>query len=99
MMGERRVVQEALFYGFSFERHIPESANLPFNCALMKWPLPAQPSRSPSTPTWSISTVRRVEPEGRLRVGGRSVAKAKYLSSQKGGTESPQSARERSFAS
>jgi transposase len=24
MMGERRVMQEALFYGFSLERHIPE---------------------------------------------------------------------------
>ena len=23
MMGERRVVQEALFYGFSLERHVP----------------------------------------------------------------------------
>ena len=23
MMGKRRVMQEALFYGFSFERHIP----------------------------------------------------------------------------
>ena len=25
MMGERRVMQEALFYGFSFERHIPDN--------------------------------------------------------------------------
>jgi transposase len=24
MMGERRVMQEALFYGFSLERHVPE---------------------------------------------------------------------------
>ena len=24
MMGERRVMQEALFYGFSFERHVPD---------------------------------------------------------------------------
>jgi hypothetical protein len=23
MMGERRVMQEALFYGFSLERHVP----------------------------------------------------------------------------
>ena len=25
MMGERRVMQEALFYGFSLERHVPDS--------------------------------------------------------------------------
>jgi hypothetical protein len=25
MMGERRVMQEALFYGFSFERHVPDN--------------------------------------------------------------------------
>ena len=25
MMGERRVMQEALFYGFSLERHVPSS--------------------------------------------------------------------------
>jgi Transposase domain (DUF772) len=25
MMGERRVVQEALFYGFSLERHVPDN--------------------------------------------------------------------------
>ena len=25
MMGERRVMQEALFYGFSVERHVPNS--------------------------------------------------------------------------
>ncbi len=25
MMGERRVTQEALFYGFSLERHVPDS--------------------------------------------------------------------------
>jgi hypothetical protein len=25
MMGERRVQQEALFYEFSFERHVPET--------------------------------------------------------------------------
>src|SRR5271169_6175997 len=25
MMGERRVMQEALFYGFSLERHIPDN--------------------------------------------------------------------------
>ena len=25
MMGERRVMQEALFYGFSLERHVPEN--------------------------------------------------------------------------
>ena len=25
MMGERRVIQEALFYGFSLERHAPDS--------------------------------------------------------------------------
>ena len=25
MIGERRVMQEALFYGFSFERHIPDN--------------------------------------------------------------------------
>jgi hypothetical protein len=24
MMGERRVMQEALFYGFSLERHVPD---------------------------------------------------------------------------
>jgi hypothetical protein len=24
MMGERRVTQEALFYGFSLERHVPD---------------------------------------------------------------------------
>jgi hypothetical protein len=24
MMGERRVMQEALFYGFSVERHVPD---------------------------------------------------------------------------
>jgi hypothetical protein len=24
MMGERRVIQEALFYGFSLERHVPD---------------------------------------------------------------------------
>ena len=24
MKGERRVMQEALFYGFSLERHVPE---------------------------------------------------------------------------
>ena len=24
MMGERRMMQEALFYGFSLERHVPE---------------------------------------------------------------------------
>ena len=26
MMGERRVMQEALFYGFSLERHVLEGA-------------------------------------------------------------------------
>ncbi len=25
MMGERRVMHEALFYGFSLERHVPDS--------------------------------------------------------------------------
>ena len=25
MMGERRVMQEALFYGFSLERHVPDN--------------------------------------------------------------------------
>ena len=25
MMGERRVMQEALLYGFSLERHVPDS--------------------------------------------------------------------------
>ena len=25
MMGERRVMQEALFYGFSLERYVPDS--------------------------------------------------------------------------
>jgi transposase len=25
MMGERRVMQEALFYGFSLERHVPDA--------------------------------------------------------------------------
>ena len=25
MMGERRVMQETLFYGFSLERHVPEN--------------------------------------------------------------------------
>src|SRR5271169_4727278 len=25
MMGERRVMQEALFYGFSLERHVPDT--------------------------------------------------------------------------
>src|ERR1700722_19995677 len=25
MMGERRVMQEAVFYGFSLERHVPEN--------------------------------------------------------------------------
>ena len=25
MMGERRVMQEALFYGFSHERHVPDN--------------------------------------------------------------------------
>ncbi len=25
MMGERRVMQEALFYGFSLKRHVPNS--------------------------------------------------------------------------
>jgi transposase len=25
MMGERRVIQEALFYGFSLERHVPDN--------------------------------------------------------------------------
>ena len=25
MMGERRMMQEALFYGFSLERHVPDS--------------------------------------------------------------------------
>ena len=28
MIGERRVMQEALFYGFSFERHIPDNPNV-----------------------------------------------------------------------
>jgi hypothetical protein len=25
MMGERRVMQEALFYGFSLDRHVPDN--------------------------------------------------------------------------
>ena len=25
MMGERRMIQEALFYGFSLERHVPDN--------------------------------------------------------------------------
>ena len=25
MMGERRVMQEALFYGFNLERHVPDN--------------------------------------------------------------------------
>ena len=25
MMGKRRVMQEALFYGFSLERHVPDN--------------------------------------------------------------------------
>jgi hypothetical protein len=29
MMGERRVMQEALFYGFSFERHISDKRGSP----------------------------------------------------------------------
>ena len=28
MMGERRVMQEALFYGFSLERHVPDNHTL-----------------------------------------------------------------------
>ena len=53
MMGERRVMQEALFYGFSLERHVPD------NHLLRKIDRLRRPVGDPRG-IWSRTTARRV---------------------------------------
>ena len=52
MMGERRVMQEALFYGFNLERHVPDDHLLRKMTVL--WAVRR------SGGIWSLITARRV---------------------------------------
>ena len=54
MMGERRVMQEALFYGFSLEQHVPDN-----HLQLRKIDRFVDLSRGPEA-SWSLITARRV---------------------------------------
>ena len=67
MMGERRVMQEALFYGFSVERHVPEDymlrkidrfVDLPEVRAHLE-PYYSETGRPSIDPELSASTARR----------------------------------------
>src|SRR5580693_2710195 len=92
MMGERRVMQEALFYGFSFERHVPDDHLLrKIDRFVDLSEVRAQARAIAKTEAYAISCRERKKVEmlfahlkrilrlGRLRLRGPSGAKDEFL--------------------
>ncbi len=70
MMGERRVMQEALFYGFSLERHVPDDHLLRKIDRFVDLSEVCAPARSFKRASPRLRHGPRDRESGRLRDGG-----------------------------